>query len=322
MKKVLVTGGCGYIGYNMVLSLLGSRYDVIVVDSLINSSRAAINENTIFYEGDIRDKEMIKNIFQENKIDLVMDFAALLDVEESWEIPEEYLDVNVNGLINLLEIMNEFDVRNIIFSSTAAVYGNSMEMVDENSELNPTNPYGFSKYTAEKFLEYYCKKYEIKHIIFRYFNVVGSKKVDYDWDKFSSVVPNILTALQSGREFIINGNDYDTSDGTCVRDYIHMNDLIDAHQLVINNLSYVQSGAYNLSIGKGTSVLELYKQIKEQFEIVHECKFGARREGDIIYSVASNEKILEVIPWKIKYDNIQKIVKKIYKENTDWKVLK
>lgn len=317
MKTVLVTGGCGYIGYNMVESLLNSGYEVIVVDSLINSSNEAIHQDTVFFQGDIRNKEFLRGVFNKHNVDVVMDFAALLDVEESWKIPEEYLDVNVNGLVCLLEVMKEFNVKNIIFSSTAAVYGDSINMLDENSKLEPTNPYGVSKLTAEKFMEFYCKNYGIKNITFRYFNVVGSKKVGYTWDQFSSVVPNILSALQKNRDFTINGNDYDTVDGSCIRDYIHMDDLISAHQLVLDDLTNIDSGVYNLSIGKGTSVLELYNHIKSEFDIIHEPKIGCRREGDIIYSVASNQKIKSIIPWNIKFDNIHKIVKKIHGENNE-----
>ncbi len=316
MKTVLVTGGCGYIGNNMVKSLLEKKYEVIIIDSLINGSIEAIEPNVKFYQGDIRNKDVLRKIFTENNIDLVMDFAALLDVEESWDIPTEYLDVNVNGLISILEVMEEFSVKNIVFSSTAAVYGDSVEKLTEESYLNPTNPYGDSKLSAEKFLGYYAKKYEMNYIIFRYFNVVGSKKIGYTWEDFSSVVPNILTSLQSGKTFVINGDDYDTKDGTCVRDYIHMDDLIQAHQLVVDNFDTIEKGVYNLSVGEGTTVMELYTWITNKFNIDSKYEIGARRPGDIIYSVASNEKINNIVNWEIKYDTIEKIIKRIHEENT------
>lgn len=319
MKKinVLVTGGCGYIGNNMVNSLLKNGYSVTVIDSLINSSEKAINPNTNFYKGDIRDKEILRQIFKEQKIELVMDFAALIDVNESWQISNEYLDVNVNGLISVMEVMNEFSVKNIVFSSTAAVYGDSNETLTEQSYLCPTNPYGDSKLSAEKFMEYFAQNNNMKFITFRYFNVVGSKKIGYDWEQFSSVVPKILSSLKRGDKFVINGDNYDTSDGTCVRDYIHMEDLIQAHQLIVDNFNEVEQGPYNLSVGNGTSVFELYRAITKKFNIDSKYKIGDERPGDIVYSVASNSKIKSTVNWDIKYNTIDKIIEKIFEENKE-----
>lgn len=316
MKTILVTGGCGYIGRNMVKSLLKKGYEVVVVDSLINASREAIISETKFYQADIRDYKEISKIFKENKIEIVMDFAALLDVEESWEIPMEYHDVNVNGLNVILKCMKENDVKNIIFSSTAAVYESTSELLDENSLINPTNPYGMSKLTAERFMEYYSQKEGLNYVTFRYFNVIGSNKVGYDWSEFSTVVPKIISSLQGGSQFVINGNDYDTKDGTCVRDYIHMEDLISAHQGVVDNFESTKNNVYNLSIGNGTTIIELVDEIKNAFGIDVEYEFGPRRKGDIVVSVASNKKILSVIPWDIKYGNIKQMIEQIKLENT------
>ncbi len=314
-KVVLVTGGCGYIGRNMVKSLVKNGHEVIIVDSLINSVEEAVLDGTKFYKCDIRDKQNLNKIFEENSIDLVMDFAALLDVEESSRIPLEYLDVNVNGLKVILEVMTKHNVKNIVFSSTAAIYGDSPELLTEQSDINPINPYGQSKLSAEKFLEYYADVAGINYIIFRYFNVVGSSKFGVDWEEFSSVVPNILSSMKNEKTFKINGGDYDTIDGTPVRDYIHMDDLISAHQLVIDNFDEVESGVYNLSIGNGTSVLELYNAICEVFNYSGNYKITERRKGDIVCSVASNQKILKQINWQLKYKDIDEIVKKIREEN-------
>lgn len=315
MKSILVTGGCGYIGNNMVKTLVNNNYSVIVVDSLINSSEDALIDGVKFYAIDIRDKVKMEQVFVENKIDIVMDFAALLDVEESWDIPLEYHDVNVNGLNVILELMDKYQVKNIFFSSTAAVYKTTSDLLTEESEISPTNPYGMSKYSAEKCLEYFATNKNIKYIIFRYFNVVGSSKVGYDWDQFSTVVPKILASLKSGNEFVINGLDYNTIDGSPVRDYIHMDDLIEAHQQSVDQLEEMESGVYNLSIGNGTSVIQLFRAITDKFNIQKDYTAAGRRLGDIECSIASNDKIMNVVDWKIKYTNIDDIISKIKDEN-------
>ncbi len=315
MKNILVTGGCGYIGRNMVKSLLKNNYNVIVVDSLINSSAEAIIEETTFYQIDIRDEQKINEVFSKHDIDVVMDFAALLDVEESWDIPLEYNDVNVNGLIVLLKAMAKYNVQNIVFSSTAAVYESSDEILTEESSIKPNNPYGMSKYYAEQMLNYYSTINNFNYVIFRYFNVVGSSKKGVSWDKFSTVVPKILTSLQQGNDFVVNGTDYDTLDGSPVRDYIHMEDLISAHQLVINNFKNVDNGVYNLSVGNGTTVIELFNSITDTFNVDATFISGARRKGDIAISVASNKKIKSFIDWEIKYPTINDMVEQIKTEN-------
>ncbi len=313
--NVLVTGGLGYIGRYAVEELLKKGHSVIVVDNLSASTKEAIIEETKVYIDDIRDEEAINKIFKENKIDLVMDFAAKLIVEESVVKPDIYYDVNVNGVRVILDAMVNNNVKNIIFSSTAAVHGlldKGTELITEQDLTIPSNPYGETKLAAEKMIKDYAKAYSLNYTIFRYFNVVGGRKIGTDVSEFTTILPRIISSIKNGTQLKVFGTDYPTRDGSCIRDFIHVYDLVEAHILVAEKIKSIESGVYNLSVGKGTTVIELINSTSKVLGIDIEYKKSKRREGDPIVSAASNEKIMNAIDWKIKYKDIEEMVKEAY----------
>ncbi len=313
--KILITGGCGYIGHYAVKELIKKGHDIIVVDDLSTGYAEGINEKSLFYKIDIRNYKELNKVFKENKIDLVMDFAARLIVEDSNINPKEYYDVNVNGLKVILDLMVEYNVKNIIFSSTAAVHGlldKGDTLINEEDITIPSNPYGETKLVGEKMIQWYSKAYDINYIIFRYFNVVGGIKPGASVDEFTTIIPRIISSISKGNTLKVFGDNYPTHDGTCIRDYIHVYDLINAHTLVVESIRRIEPGIYNLSIGKGTTVLELIKKTEESLNKKINYKIVDRREGDPVISAASNEKIMKVINWDIKYQKIEDMVKEAY----------
>lgn len=306
--RVLVTGGCGYIGSLAVKKLIESNHDVIVVDDLSTGSVDAIlNCDIVLEKCDIRDYDLLLEVFRKHKIDFVMDFAAKLIVEEGEENPDLYYDVNVVGLKNVLKCMIETNVKKIIFSSTAAVYGlldKKSELIYEEDPTIPSNVYGNTKLIGETLIKDYAQKYDLEFIIFRYFNVVGNVKYGYSLESLTTVVPVIINAANTGKEMVINGSDYNTIDGTTIRDFIHVEDLVSAHIIACENLNSSNKGIYNLSVGNGTSVLELIKFSSNKLNKQINYKFGPRRIGDPIISAASNAKFKKNFFWDIKYTNI------------------
>lgn len=314
--NILVTGGCGYIGSVAVKKLLKKDYNVIVVDDLSTGSLEAIKGLDVkLYQVDIRNKEELLTVFKKEKIDFVMDFAAKLIVEESVQNPELYYDVNVIGLKNVLDCMVETEVKKIIFSSTAAVYGmldKKDKLIDENDQVCPINPYGTTKLIGEFMVQDYAKKYNIEFLIFRYFNVVGSVKYGAKLSDITTIVPVIINAINENKKMYINGNDYSTKDGTCIRDFIHLEDLVNAHIVGMENLNKENSGIYNLSIGTGTSILELIDLTNKELNVDVKYEIGPRREGDPVVSAATNLKFLSNFDWKIEYTNIGEMIKETF----------
>lgn len=314
-KTILVTGGCGYIGHYAVKRLLDDGNEVIVVDDLSTGFKEGINQQSTFYQVDIRNKKALNKIFKMHKIDLVMDFAARLIVEESVINPSLYYDVNVNGLRTVLDCMVENDVKNIIFSSTAAVHGlldKGDSLINEEDETIPSNPYGESKLAGEKMIKWYAKAYDLNYVIFRYFNVVGGAKPGEKVENFTTIVPKIISSIKNNTQLSVFGGDYETRDGTCIRDFIHVYDLVEAHILVNNSFESIESGVYNLSIGTGTTILELILSAGKTLEKEINYKVVARREGDPVVSAASNQKIMSAIAWRIKYPTIKLMVAEAY----------
>lgn len=315
--KILVTGGAGYIGSLAVKRLLDQGYEVIVIDDLSNSTYESLeNLNVNFYLADIRDYDQIDLIFKQHKdIHTIMDFAAKLDVAESNSNPELYYDVNVNGLKVILDVAVKYNIKNFIFSSTAAVYGlldKKLELIKEEDPTVPSNPYGNTKLIGEMMLQDYARKYNFNYIIFRYFNVVGHVKYGSTLSDITTVLPNIIRAINEKKEMKIFGGDYNTPDGTCIRDFIHVSDLVNAHINVIGNMNESNSGIYNLSIGKGTSILELVKLSEKELEKEIPYQIIDRRVGDPVVSAASNEKYLKAFQWDIEYQNIGNMIKETY----------
>ena len=294
-KTILVTGGAGYIGSIAAHELINQGYSVIVVDNLSKGKKELVDKKAIFYLLDLTDKEGLSEIFKKHKIDCVIHFAGYKAVEESMSNAVKYSD-NIVGTINLLNNMVEYHVPKIIFSSSAAVYGiPDKNIIDEQTKLNPINYYGFTKQESEKIIEYYHKIYGIQYISLRYFNVAGDV-LNYTDPEAHNIFPLIMEAIQGKRNLIIFGDDYGTSDGTCVRDYIHVSDLVDAH---IKALNTDYNGAINLGTGKGYSVKELvtaFIRLTKEFKY----KFGQRRMGDPAFLVASNKKAKEILNWAPK----------------------
>jgi len=310
---VLVVGGAGYIGSHMVRTLKNSNIEAIVFDNLEKGHIEAIKDIP-FYKGDLRNKEDIKGVFQEHKITAVMHFSAYSLVGESMEKPEIYYENNVFGTLNLLNAMNKANVKYFIFSSTAAIFGEPVKVpIDEDHPQKPTNVYGETKLAVEKMLDWYDKIYCIKNVKLRYFNAAGadpSGEIGEYHKTETHLIPNILQAALGEKEHIsIYGNDYDTKDGTCVRDYIHINDLADAHLLALNYLiDGNDSNFFNLGNGCGHSVKEIIDVARtvtgRNIKVIN----GVKRPGDPATLIATSQKAKELLGWKPKLNDINTIV--------------
>ena len=323
--NVLVCGGAGYIGSHTVYELIERGHSVVVVDSLIKGHKAAVHNDAKFYLGDIRDEEFMDKVFKENNIDAVIDFAAFSLVGESVNEPFKYYENNVYGTLKLLETMERAGVKKIVFSSTAATYGEpENDIIVESDKTNPTNPYGETKLTVEKMLKWADNAYGIKFVALRYFNAAGahiSGKIGEDHSPETHLIPIILqTALGQREKMFIFGDDYDTPDGTCVRDYIHVTDLADAHIKALEKLFKTnESGIYNLGNGKGFSVKEVIEKAKKVTGKDFKVEIEARRSGDPSTLIASSEKAIKELGWKPKFNTLDKIIETAWNWHKDHK---
>lgn len=312
--KILVLGGAGYVGSHCVDTLLSKNYEVVVVDNLLTGHKDAIHSDAIFYEGDIRDKAFLRSVFQKESIDGVIHFAASSLVGVSMTVPIEYFNNNVYGTLVLTEVMEEFEVKNIVFSSTAAVYGEPEEVpILETTATNPTNPYGESKLMMEKILKWCDSAYGMKYVALRYFNVAGAKSdssIGEDHRPETHLLPLILEVAQGKRpEIKIFGDDYQTPDGTCVRDYIHVSDLIDAHVLALEYLfAGGESDIFNLGNNQGFSVAEMVNESRKVTGHDIPSVMMPRRMGDPSTLIASSDKIKEKLNWQPKYTEVSSII--------------
>ena len=308
---LLITGGAGYIGSHAVINFLEAGYDILIFDNLEVGHIEIINTlkkigNVKFEKGDLRNLADVQKLFNNYKIDGVIHFAAYALVEESVKNPSKYYENNVVGTLNLLNTMIKNDVKKIVFSSTCATYGEPNYVpIDENHPQNPINPYGTSKLMVEKILDDYDKAYDLKSIKLRYFNVVGadSKCRIGEWhDNETHLVPNILkSVLQESKEFKIFGNDYNTKDGTCVRDYINVEDLAYAHRLAYEYLlKKNQSDVFNLGTQNGVSVKEVFETCQKVLNKKIRYKIENRRTGDPAILYADTSKIRQILNWKPK----------------------
>ncbi len=323
--NVLVCGGAGYIGSHTVYELIERGHSVVVVDSLIKGHKAAVHNEAKFYLGDIRDEEFMDRVFKENNIDAVIDFAAFSLVGESVNEPFKYYENNVYGTLKLLEAMERAGVKKIVFSSTAATYGEpENDIIVESDKTNPTNPYGETKLTVEKMLKWADNAYGIKFVALRYFNAAGahiSGKIGEDHSPETHLIPIILqTALGQREKMFIFGDDYDTPDGTCVRDYIHVTDLADAHIKALEKLFRTnESGIYNLGNGKGFSVKEVIEKAKKITGKDFKVEIEARRSGDPSTLIASSEKAIKELGWQPKFNTLDKIIETAWNWHKDHK---
>lgn len=306
---ILITGGAGYIGSHCVLNLLEKGEEVLVFDNLSTGHIETIDilkkyGNLVFVQGDLRNKFDIERIFSSYNIDSVIHFAAVALVGESVKDPFKYYSNNVLGTLNLLESMVKFGVKNIVFSSTAATYGEpNYSPIDEKHPQEPINPYGQSKLIVEKIMDDFDKAYGIKSVRLRYFNVVGadsSHRVG-EWHDFEThLVPNILKSIfNKDKVFEIFGEDYPTKDGTCVRDYVNVEDLVDAHILALN---YLNNGGktdfFNLGTKDGCTVREVFNSCEKVCNQKIQVKLASRREGDPSCLVADNTKAKQILGWE------------------------
>lgn len=309
MQTILVTGGAGYIGSVAVRSLIEQDYKVIVIDNLSKGKPELVNEKAILYPIDLADINKLNEVFENNTISAVIHIAAYKSVEESMQDGPKYSD-NIKGTINLLNAMVKHNVCKLIYSSSAAVYGMpEKEVIDEETPTNPINYYGFTKLECEKIIEWYANIHHIKFVFLRYFNVAGDV-LGYVDPNPQNVLPIIMEAVTGKREkFTIFGEDYNTRDGTCVRDYIHIQDLIDAH---IRALSLEKNSIINLGTSMGTSVKELLKAAEEATGKHIRKQTGKRRSGDPACLVATNKRAKELIGWRPR-KSIKDIIESTYK---------
>lgn len=319
----LVLGGAGYIGSHTVDRLIEKGEKTIVVDSLVTGHRQAVNKDAKFYQGDIADKDFMCQVFKENSdIDAVIHFAAYSLVAESMKKPLKYFDNNTAGMVKLLEVMNEFSIDKIVFSSTAATYGIPEEVpIKETTPQNPINPYGESKLMMEKIMRWADKAYGIKFVPLRYFNVAGAKpdgSIGEDHMPETHLLPIVLQVAMGKRDKLqIFGDDYNTPDGTNIRDYVHPLDLADAHILAVD---YLKAGnpstAFNLGSSTGFSNREILEAARKVTNKEIPAEIAPRRGGDPDVLVASSTKAREVLGWKPQFDDISKIIETAWKWHT------
>lgn len=317
MAKILVTGGAGYIGSHTCVELLNAGHEVIVLDNLCNSSAESLNrvqqltqKSLSFVEGDIRDSQLLDQVFQENSIDAVIHFAGLKAVGESQQIPLAYFDNNIAGSLSLVQAMQRAQVFKLVFSSSATVYGedNPSPLNEEMPTGMPTNNYGYTKLIVEQLLEKLCIADELWSIaLLRYFNPVGAHKSGQIGEDPQGIPNNLMpyvTQVAVGRreKLSIFGHDYDTVDGTGVRDYIHVVDLANAHLCALNNrLASQGCRAWNIGTGNGISVLQVKNTFEQVNGVAIPFELVPRREGDVATCFADNARALQELGWTPEY---------------------
>ncbi len=319
MNKILVVGGAGYIGSFTVQALKKAGYEVVVFDSLETGHRHAIPKTKI-YQGDLKiDHEKLNQAFVSENPDAVIHFAAYIEVGESVKDPEKYFYNNVYGTLNLLKAMKAHQVKKIVFSSTAAVYGEPDKIpIPEELEKKPTNPYGESKLFVEKILSWYAQAYGFSAIPLRYFNAVGAAldgSMGQDYPKPTHLITRACEAALGQRDdFAIFGDNYDTPDGTCIRDYIHVLDLADAH---IKALEYLKDkenffDVFNIGTGNGYSVKEVVDMVKKVAGKDFEVPITEGREGDPAKLIADSSKLQKKLNWQPQHSDLETIISSAY----------
>lgn len=316
--KILVTGGAGYIGSFMVKTLIDNGDEVAIVDNLKRGHRWAINGKAEFVEGDILNSDLMNNLFAKNKFDGVIHFAGLISMEESVKNPQLYFQNNVQGSTNLIECMLKHNVNKIIFSSTAGVYGDPIKIpIPEDHPRNPKNPYGESKLRVEKLLESYQKTNRLNFVSLRYFNAAGASidgTIGEDHNPETHIIPLAIKAALENGEFSLYGTDYGTLDKTCIRDYIHVLDLVEAHLLALSKLQKETGGFfYNVGTGIGFSNRQVIETVKKISGVDFEVVEKERRPGDAEILIADPTKIKRELDFSPKYSNLEIIVDTAYK---------
>jgi len=313
MKNILVTGGAGYIGSHVVEQLAKSKSNnIILLDNLVTGFKRLINSKAIFVKGDIKNKNFIKKIIIQYKIDTIIHLAAYLNVSEAESKKKKYYNNNIIGTKNLILACQDSSVKNIIFSSSCSIYGNIKGAVNENKKPNPMGYYAYTKFQGENIIKKYSSKFKYKYAILRYFNVAGaspSGKIGQIEKSHGQLFKNIaIQALKKNPIIRVYGNNYETRDGTCIRDYIHVSDLATYHIKSINYLEQnKKSIILNCGYGKGYSVqdiIDIFKKIKKNCTILYQEK----RPGDIAQIFADINKFNKILKVKPKHNNIKKIL--------------
>jgi len=312
MSTILVTGGAGYIGSHVVKELLRQGHNPIVFDNLQTGHRKA-TDRALFIEGNLSDQKKLSDTFQANSIDAVMHFAGDCLVGESVQDPVKYFNNNVKNGIKLIEIMEQLNVRKFVFSSSAAVYGEPKEVpISEKHPCAPTNPYGETKWIFEKILQAFSDAGKLDFISLRYFNAAGADPeggLGEDHSPETHLIPLVIKAAMSGGSVPVYGTDYDTPDGTCLRDYIHVSDLARAHILALQKLEREEKSAiYNLGNGNGYSVREVIETVKKVTGRNVVSVDSPRRPGDPARLVASSKKIRKELGWTPRYPDLETII--------------
>lgn len=314
--NVLVTGGAGYIGSHTVRQLVQAGCNVVVLDNLVYGHPEAIVDPQVkLVNGAINDKDLVISLIKEHSISIVLHFAAYAYVGESVTNPTKYYHNNLIASVELLDAMMEAGCKKIIFSSTCATYGNPQYIpIDEKHPQAPINPYGASKWMLERVIKDYAIAYGLEYVFLRYFNAAGCSldgKIGEDHNPETHLIPLILKAIKGERDKItVFGTDYETHDGTCVRDYIHVNDLADAHIKAMNRLLRGKGSLIcNLGTGNGYSVKEMIEAAERVTGKIVPLEYGERREGDPPYLVANAETALKELGWKASMTNIEEIIR-------------
>tara|TARA_B100001093_G_scaffold306205_1_gene292238 strand:- start:295 stop:1269 length:975 start_codon:yes stop_codon:yes gene_type:complete len=313
IKNILITGGAGYIGSHTAEILINNKKKVFIVDNLSTGSKKLINKKTKFYKEDILNTQKIKQIITVNKIDSIIHLAAVLSVGESEKNPKKYNRINVIGTKNLLEAVKKSNVKNIIFSSTCAVYKDGFAKVNEKTKLGPTSVYGKTKLNCEKAIKLFCKKNKINYGILRYFNVAGASETGKigQINKGDQLFKNLsIETKKKNPVFKIYGSNYKTKDGTCVRDYIHVSDISEIHYKVLLKIDKnFTSEILNCGYGKGISVNDVIKKFRKYANKNLKILKYPKRKGDMIKVISDNTKLKRFIKWKPRYNSLEKIVK-------------
>ena len=313
MKKVLVAGGAGYIGSACTEYLLDHDYEVVVFDALFTGHRSAVDPRARFVQGDLADKESLTHLCKKEKFDAVMHFAAFSLVGESMTAPAKYFRNNFCNALNLADAAVESGVERFVFSSTAATFGNPEYVpIDENAPQNPINPYGESKLCFEKVLKWYSRIYGLKYAALRYFNAAGATEFHgEDHRPETHLIPIILQTLRGKRDkLMLYGNDYDTPDGSCIRDYIHILDLAQAHEKA---LYAPESGHYNLGTGNGLSVFEIIAAAEEVTGKKVNYEIAPRRAGDPPRLIACSDRARKELQWQPQHESALDIIESAWK---------
>jgi UDP-glucose 4-epimerase len=316
--NVLVTGGAGFIGSVCAERLLSTGQRVVVVDNLSTGHQAAVPSGARFVQGDFADRAICADLIRRFKIETVMHFAAETLVEKSMTDPRAYFQNNLKKGINFLDVLVDSGVRNFVFSSTAAVYGEPQQTpIAEDHPTNPINAYGDSKLMFEKVLGWYGRAYGLRSIVLRYFNAAGATQLlGEDHCPESHLIPRLLNSVMDpSAEFVLYGKDYPTLDGTCIRDYVHVRDVAEAHVLAAEALAKGICGTFNIGSGTGFSVKEVISTTEQVLGRPIRLRVGPRREGDPAILVASNGKLSRELGWKPLSSSLQEIVKSAW----EWK---